>query len=1423
MPEELEIGKILIGVRVVLGNALEALNKAKSTMKDMAQAGTAAQKDVKSVGTAFQSAAQGSKSMNTALAQTEKQLDDLDVKINKYRSDFEEYNKKVRDTATAYNEQKQKIIELTQALLKKGRADVQENPQKYDGLSEKEANWSAIKNIYKEEYAALNKEQKKLEELHQKWTKYKTVQKELADKGNLAIQQETKLLTVAEKQLNAVNQKAAETKTTLSGTGAQTENIDKYTVKIEELTTKLEYHERKVEDIYKEIDKNYERFYETCNYRKALGENWQTFANNSGINEEARERLDIEINKVNSLRKQIALTQQARDEAANKAALSAQKQADAAEKAAERETQAMAKMEERQKRADSTLALSSMAMMMNTVANASDGLAGKLSTVASQVIFLKQALNAAASPAAKLGTAFAGGLGIAVSIFTALASEAQRLREESIKSAAEAAQAYVSSEKEIKTLEKNISILESYNSTTEEVKKAKQELAEMSPSMIAGYDKEGETVLKTVDALKKELEYRKLLADEKLNAASDSAEINIQQYYENIKKIEALERLKNDAYSDVISDISVDGTKRNISRQQTQDIETVYGTWEATFQGLFKSSSERFRNDLQEVKSQNEKILEDSISGLRAKITELCKGDTTISDAFDDLFFIDNLKPEIIDPDNLDVSIQALIDQYDQIMEKVDEELRNQIFDQDTAPEIVNVFHEKIEGAFGLVGDQLEEKIKEIQEEMKGLLSGDIMGDVSAFNNLAEKITGGEATMAEMNRYDTLLQKIINTCNESKTSFQDLTNTANKNSAQLRKAAAEAKGANSSYIDLAKGTSELFASYKNLNKEMSEINVLKAVIKTLKEGKSSKNYGDALAYIADMYGVSEDKAADMLGTLEAETQTKEVLAAATVLLTQVEIENQIMALQSAKSQAESMNSADTSTAKSIQNMIDNLIVLQEKMAETFNLDGTPKISADLSKIKIPRSGGSGKKSGGGGGSKSNQNTALDNELKRLEHKKAMDDLTYSEELAWLQRIRSKYAKTAEEKQELDEKVYSAKKALLEAEREHAKNMDRLTLQEEIASLESQMRLYRSGTQARMELEEQLYQAKKDLERQVYDLNVYYGKLNLEEQAKQIEKMISKYKEGTQACIDLEKELYDIQQQIKERDTESINKVAEGITEALRNRYEQQRDAEQQRIEESKKSWQEWSDAQVKAIQEQMDALDDLTKQEDQAEEERKRRRKISAMEQAIQYESDDYNRRQLAEQLETAKKDLEDYLKKIDRDNQKEALRAEQERIKEQAEKEQELLDEEWKTKSKEYEEFLKEFNLKAEAEKMLMKGNQEEILDIIKSYAPEYDMAGQTLGEKLVDGFSSKVTDIQAWIDSLTEPIREQQRLMAIVATEAADNFMRRQREREAAGRAQAEQPRQISLTVNVNKEIATPYELRCELERMIENISDL
>lgn len=455
-----------------------------------------------------------------------------------------------------------------------------------------------------------------------------------------------------------------------------------------------------------------------------------------------------------------------------------------------------------------------------------------------------------------------------------------------------------------------------------------------------------------------------------------------------------------------------------------------------------------------------------------------------------------------------------------------------------------------------------------------------------------------------------------------------------------------------------------------------------------------------------------------------------------------------------------------------------------------------------------------------GGSKTKTNTALENELNLLEHKKALNEVTAQEEIAWLERVYRQYAKTTEEKWDLEERMYALRMQLQEDEIEYKKTMDQLTLREEIAANERLLSQYKKGTDERKELEKTVYELKKDLQRQEYDLDVYYGKLTLSQQESRLKQMIAQYKAGTETRIELEQELYDVQQQIYERNIQIVDSVLEAITQALQNRYDEQQKIEEERIQGSIDAWEKWGEEQVDAIQAQIDALDDMTKEEDRAEEERKKRRKIAALEQQLQYEQDAYNQRKLAEQLAQAQKELDDWLRKNEREDQKEALQEQIDKVNDQVKAEQDKLNEQLEANEKYYEELTKQQNLQAEAQKILMENTQKDILELIKGFAPDYNLTGQSLGEQLVDGFKSSVGDVEKWFDGLTKGLQEYQAQMAIVATQAADKFYKThnvigQSNGQAASASQAP-----SFTINFNEPVESPTQVRRELERFMESM---
>ena len=190
----------------------------------------------------------------------------------------------------------------------------------------------------------------------------------------------------------------------------------------------------------------------------------------------------------------------------------------------------------------------------------------------------------------------------------------------------------------------------------------------------------------------------------------------------------------------------------------------------------------------------------------------------------------------------------------------------------------------------------------------------------------------------------------------------------------------------------------------------------------------------------------------------------------------------------------------------------------------------------------------------------------------------------------------------------------------------------------------------------------------------------------------------------------------MQQQIRDNSISRIDSVADGVISALENRYAEQQRIETERLSESKENWQKWGDEQVDAIQKQIDALDEMTKEEDRAEEERKQRRQIASLEQQLLYENDLYNQKKLQEQLQNAQKDLDDWLKDKEREDLKAALQAQIDEINGRVEAEQEKLDEQLEANDKYYEELTKEQKLQAEAQKLIMSGSQNELLDLLKT-----------------------------------------------------------------------------------------------------------
>lgn len=245
---------------------------------------------------------------------------------------------------------------------------------------------------------------------------------------------------------------------------------------------------------------------------------------------------------------------------------------------------------------------------------------------------------------------------------------------------------------------------------------------------------------------------------------------------------------------------------------------------------------------------------------------------------------------------------------------------------------------------------------------------------------------------------------------------------------------------------------------------------------------------------------------------------------------------------------------------------------------------------------------------------------------------------------------------------------------------------------------------------------------------------------------------------------------------------------------------------------------------MKAIEDQIAALDELSKTEDREKTDQEELRKIAKLRQDIEFEQDEYNRAKLQQQLEQAIESREERLKKQERDDQKDALREEIKGINERADAEIKALDDEQKTIEEQYAERMKPAALQAEAERLIMTQSQDQIISLLGEYAPEYDALGKTLGEKLLDGFKSKVSDVVSWFASLNNQLYAIQEQAAAEAISSADAFYASQQNRAQS----AQDPVMpgstvVNQTVNFNEPVETASQAARRVAEANENLGAL
>ena len=1116
------------------------------------------------------------------------------------------------------------------------------------------------------------------------------------------------------------------------------DNLKKYQNNLEVLSSKIETAQKQYQELAK---------------AKLLAEKQ---GNTSEI-DKMTAAMDKQANTIKSLEARFENTYTQMDTVVKKNVKSYEKQTEAVQKSAKKQDELNKKLANNQAGKNFAGAINLATTSLRTFNSIVPDAVSGIGEIITQVNAAKMAMTMGASAALSWGTAIVAGIGIAanliINIIQNVVDAENEARQKSIEAQKSTAKNYIQDvqdakaaldEKEAST-EGEIGLIKSLAGEYEELRSKTNLTVEEQKELDNIASQIAQTMNTTTQALKDQ------------SGAYKSLSVDVEKYVKQLKiksEIESTENVLKEAYK-VESEVSQ---------------EVVKAAWKAYYDDYGEELWQQIRDTSKYHDMAREGKVLDKYSALRNK--ELV--DTVAGDW-------DKLK-------SLENTYSDLFIQHDQAVgtiEKYEEKLKNLYKELDNSDDKTEEYSNTVSELYSNMSD-LSSAYQTVSEGGK-LDANTLQSLCKQYPDLAKYISEtGDLTLGNGEKikeiYENEKKLLIEKLTEKKKELE-LEMKSSKDKDKVKKDLAQINAELEIYKNLQIESSKQELSWSNIS---SEVKSLASAYQTLNEGKQLDidtmislidKYPEVAAAMAKEGQLGKDQADVFKQLFEAKkndyilTQQRTIAnLQASADETQGVIENLKVQISAYKAYAEAKG-----TLKSILPWIAANYALQELEKEydgiCSDIDKSQARIKAMENLDVDTYG----KSGGGS---DNSNKALANELKQLEHKKAIGQLNSQQEYNWLVRINNKYSKNADEQMDMEKRLYNAKKQM-QADEEAANTK---ALQEAYKGIEN----------------------KKSL-----------GKMNSQQELRQLEQIRQRYKMTAEERMELEIKIYNLKKSLKDDEISSINTLADAVTEALKQKYEEQRKLEEDRINESIESWQNWEDKTVSAIQGEIDALDELAKKQDSENKRQEYENKRQQTELQLAYEKDDYNRTQLQKELARLDKEEAERLAEEQREAKKKALEGRIEAVKGQSQATQERLNKELDKLGEKYEKLTDSFSLKAQAQKFIADSTQKQIISLIKSYASDYEIAGNTIGDALYNGMKAKMDNISAYVDGVFGKIEAYQRQMANTANASADRFWASQNSAQSAKKQSSQKAVTVKQTVNFNQPIESPVETRRQLDR--------
>lgn len=587
----------------------------------------------------------------------------------------------------------------------------------------------------------------------------------------------------------------------------------------------------------------------------------------------------------------------------------------------------------------------------------------------------------------------------------------------------------------------------------------------------------------------------------------------------------------------------------------------------------------------------------------------------------------------------------------------------------------------------------------------------------------------------------------------------------------------------------------------NIAQTKADIEGKKELLNILKQGKTStEQYADAKNKLVKVYPELANVNENTIANTEALISSEEKAAQSEWDLAQKTIQNSIAELDAMKNNDAKVQEIAIATKQKVEDVKASIVSATNALmglSKLSLLDLATTVDTTNYQPKKISSGTTSSKA-----SKSYENKALDNYKSLIEYKKSLDKISLKQEIEMYQTALNKYAKTTSEKRELRVKIYELEKELQEDELnnytskiEHKKALDKLSLEKEIDNYEYAYKYLAKTTEQKQELEEKLYELRKELaqkNKELMQADLEAFKENMEEKKKimgatytvedqrqdydELIELHNKYLDKILADERLSKDerkeiiveemetIKSIEEEKRTARIQSINDTVSQLTNAITKQLEELQNADKKAIENNIELVEKWKDARVNAIneeynarieniQKELDALDKSEEDKTRAEEDAEYERKKNRLQQLIDYEHDATTKANYEKELNKLISEHQSTLDKRALSDKKEALKNQKELLKEEQDNKIQNIEDEASKRKEQYEKqldeleeyYTKQKNMAQEtAQKMLLNvdTNQNQIISLLKNYSDAYESTGQTLGEKLAQGINEGLSD---------------------------------------------------------------------------------